>query len=238
MQPVDQQPAYVLHERPYRETSLLIEALTRDHGRVGLVARGVRREKPRWPRGTIAPLRPMLLSWSGKGELGNLTGVDPVGIATPFAGEALMSALYVNELLVRLLPRNDPHPEVFAGYAECLVELSAGGAVAWTLRRFERDLLAELGYALLLEFDGERGDPIDDDADYSYDPERGPIPWHSRPITPGIKGRTLRALTLDDAPDEFTLRQLRHLMRAVLRHHLGGRELNAWRSFAPVDGGR
>jgi DNA repair protein RecO (recombination protein O) len=236
MQAVDQQPAYVLHERPYRETSLLIEALTRDHGRVGLVARGVRREKPRWPRGTIAPLRPMLLSWSGKGELGNLVGVDPVGVATPFAGEALMSALYVNELLVRLLPRNDPHPEVFAGYAQCLAELSSGVAVAWTLRRFERDLLAELGYALQLEYDGDRGEAIDDDADYSYDPERGPIPWAARPIVPGVKGRSLRALSNDAEPDEFTLRQLRHLMRGVLRHHLGGRDLNAWRSFAPVGG--
>lgn len=235
MQAVDQQPAFILHERPYRETSLLIEALTRDHGRVGLVARGIRREKPRWPRGTIAPLRPLLLSWAGKGELGNLIGVDSVGVATAFAGDALMSVLYLNELLVRLLPRNDPHPEVFDGYSACLSELSNGGAVAWTLRRFERDLLAELGYALMLDADGERGDPLDDGADYSYDPERGPIRWAARPITPGVKGRTLRALAGEMEPDEVTLRQMRHLMRAVLRYHLGGRDLNAWRLFAPAE---
>lgn len=235
MQPVEQQPAYVLHERPYRETSLLIETLTRDHGRVGLVARGVRKEKPRYARGTLAPMQPVLLSWAGRGELVTLTGADAAGLGVTLAGEALVSALYLNELLVRLLARNDPHPELFDRYATCLAELAGGSPIAWTLRRFERDLLAELGYALLLELDAH-GRAVAPAQDYSYDPERGPIPWAERPMPPGVKGSALLALTGDDAPVETEARALRVLMRHVLRHYLGGRDLNAWRlfNFAPA----
>ena len=229
---VEQQPAFVLHERPYRETSLLVEAYTRDHGRVGLVARGVRTARPRIARATLAPLQPVVLSWSGRGELATLTAAEPVGRALRPEGEALLGALYLNELLVRLLPRGDAHPELFARYGACLEALADHDTPAWTLRRFERDALAELGYALELAHEADDGPPIDSLLEYSYDPERGAVPWTARPVAPRVSGAALRALAGEDAPDAVTLRNLRAMMRALLRHHLGGRELNAWHLFA------
>ena len=229
---IEHQPAFVLHDRPYRETSLLVEAYTRDHGRIGLVARGVRTAKPRIARASLAPLQPVVLSWTGRGELPTLSAAEPVGRALRPEGEALLGALYLNELLVRLLPRGDAHPELFARYGACLEALADEDAPAWTLRRFERDALAELGYALELTQEADGGPTIDPARDYSYDPERGAVPWSARPIAPRIAGAALQALAGEQAPDAATLRSLRGLMRAILRHHLGGRELNAWHLFA------
>src|SRR5688572_22391501 len=124
---VEGQPAFVLHERPYRETSLLLEVLTRDHGRVGLVARGVRSAKPRVPRGNLAPLQPLEIGWTGAGELGTLTSVEPSGARVALAGPALLCALYVNELVARLVARQDSNPELFERYRECIEDL-AGAA--------------------------------------------------------------------------------------------------------------
>lgn len=229
---VEQQPGWILHERPYRETSLLLEAFTRDHGRIGLVARGVRTAKPRVARASLAPIQPVVLSWSGRGELGTLTAAEPVGTALHPRGEALLGALYLNELLVRLLPRGDAHPELFARYGACLEELSGPGGAAWTLRRFERDALGELGYALELAHEAETGHALHPDSDYSFDPERGPVAWPARPIAPRVPGAVLLALAHEREPPVAELRAMRGLMRALLRHHLGGRELNAWRMFA------
>lgn len=229
---VEQQPGFVLHERPYRETSLLVEAFTRDHGRVGLVARGVRTQRPRIARASLAPLQPVVLSWNGRGELATLTAAEPVGMALRASGEGLLGALYVNELLVRLLPRGDAQPELFERYAACLADLAAGGAPAWALRRFERDALAELGYALELAHEADAGGAIDPAREYSYDPERGAVPWALRPLAPRVTGAVLIALAREAEPEATSLRAMRGLMRALLRHHLGGRELNAWRMFA------
>jgi len=229
---IENQPAWVLHERPYRETSLLVEAFTRDYGRVGLVARSVRSARPRIARANLEPMVPLVLSWSGRGELATLSAAEPVGPALRPRGEALLGALYLNELLVRLLPRADAHPELFARYGVCLVELAEGLSPAWALRRFERDALAELGYALELARDAERGAPLDPAEVYSYDPERGPVSWAARPLAPRVTGGVLLALARDDEPEAEALRAMRGTMRAILRHHLGGRELNAWRMFA------
>ncbi|HET7843585.1 MAG TPA: DNA repair protein RecO [Xanthomonadales bacterium] len=234
---IEHQPAYILHERPYRETSLLIEALTRDHGRVGLVARGVRAAKPRIARGVLAPLVSLELDWQGRGELGTLVRAEAAGPSFPLAGEALMCALYVNELLTRLLQRQDPHPEAYERYGTLLRELAMPGApLGWVLRRFERDLLGMLGYALDLAHEADTGVPIAADDAYSYDPERGPVPWTARPIAPRTSGAALLALAEDAQPPEALARELRRLMRSVLLHHLGGRELNAWRLLAQPAG--
>jgi DNA repair protein RecO (recombination protein O) len=230
VQRIERQPAFVLHERPYRETSVLLEVLTRDHGRVGLVARGVRAAKPRFPRGTLKPLQALELSWQGRGELGTLVAADPVGTPVPLAGEGAFCALYVNELLTRLLARNDPHPAAFARYSGVLFDLAGAADVAaqaWILRRFERDLLAELGYALRLAVDVD-GEPLDPSASYSIDPELGPIAWARRRIPPAVGGAALIAMAGDAAPAPALLREVRDAMRGILRHHLGGRELAAW----------
>jgi DNA repair protein RecO (recombination protein O) len=235
VQRIERQPAFVLHERAYRETSVLLEVLSRDHGRVGLVARGMRSAKPRWPRGTVKPLQALELSWQGRGELANLTGADAVGTPLPLVGEAALCALYLNELLTRILARGDPHPEVFARYSGVLFELAAADAAhcGWILRRFERDLLEALGYALQLQVDAD-GMAIDAATQYSIDPERGPLRWQTRPLAPAIEGAALLALAGDERPDVAQLRSLRRMMRALLRHHLGGRELAAWSMRAPA----
>lgn len=240
MQRVDRQPAYILHERPFRETSMLLEVLTRDHGRVGLVARGVRSARPRFARGTLKPLQALELSWAGRGELGSVAGADPVGVPVPLVGEGLLCALYLNELLARVLARNDPQPEVFARYAGVLFELAGAAdqaAQAWALRRFERDLLAALGYALPLDAD-EDGRVLEAAARYAIDPERGARRWMGSgpPASMLVSGAALRALADDRMPPVDALRELKRALRAALRHHLGGRELAAWSLQPPPAG--
>jgi DNA repair protein RecO (recombination protein O) len=229
---VQDQPAFVLHQRPYGETSMLLEAMTRDQGRVGLIARGVRSARPRHARGLLSPFVALRLGYSGRGELLTLTGAEPAGAPMLLVGRTLMSGLYVNELLVRLLQRHDPHPELLGRYALLLEELSGGAEPGWALRRFERDLLAALGFSPLLTEVAGHAAPVDPAQTYSYDPEHGPVPFAVRSVPPRVSGRALLALADDARPDPEVLRELRHMMRAVLRHHLGGRELNAWRTLA------
>ncbi|HEY0230620.1 MAG TPA: DNA repair protein RecO [Dokdonella sp.] len=231
---IDQQPAFILHARPYRETSLLLDAFTRDHGRVGLVARGVRRERSRLPRGVLQPLQPLLLSWVARGELGALASADAASAPLALSGDGLFAAMYVNELVQRLSGRNDPHPDAFVAYAQCLARLADAGDMAWTLRRFERDFLADLGYALALTHAAD-GTPIEADADYGYDPESGAGAWHNGSGRPLVQGAALLALERDEPPSPQQLVQLRRLIRAVVRHLLGG-ELQAWSLSARPSG--
>lgn len=222
---IEQQPAYILHARAWRETSLLIEAFTRDHGRVGLVARGVRRERSRLPRGLLQPLQPLLLDWVAKGELGTLVAAEVASAPFALAGERLLAAIYVNELVLRLSGRGDAHAHAFAAYADCLARL-VDGHPGWTLRRFERDLLADLGYGLPLETTAD-GAPIDPGTCYAYDADSGPVLTSLEGRLPRVDGAALLALGADEPPDAERLAQLRRMMRHVLRHHLGG-DLNAW----------
>jgi DNA repair protein RecO (recombination protein O) len=223
---IDQQPAYILHARAYRETSLLLEVFTRDHGRIGVVARGVRRERSRIPRGVLQPLQPLLVDWSATGDLGTLIGADAASMPFVLSGEALLAAIYLNELVLRLSGRGDPHPAAFGAYADCLARLASGVGIGWSLRRFERDLFADLGYALLLDR-SVTGAAIDAQADYGYDAEAGPVEWRAGSRLQRINGAALLALDRDEAPGADHLAQLRRLMRSLIRHHLGG-ELNAW----------
>ncbi len=223
---IDQQPAFILHARPYRETSLLLEAFTREHGRVGLVARGVRRERSRLPRGVLQPLQPLLLDWIARGELGTLTAAETASTPFSMSGDALLAAMYVNELVLRLSGRNDPHVAAFSAYAQCLARLAEERDIGWTLRRFERDLFADLGYALAMTQSVD-GAPIDADAEYAYDPDAGATPWRDGTRFAVVKGAALLALDRDERPTSEELTQLRRLVRAVVRHLLGS-ELNAW----------
>jgi DNA repair protein RecO (recombination protein O) len=229
---VEVQPAFVLHAQPYRETSLLVEAFTRDHGRVGLVARGVRGVRGQPLRALLQPLQPLQLSWSGRGELARVDEVEAAGAAFEPQGEALLSTFYVNELMLRLLPRGEALPALFWRYAECLSALQAG-SVAWELRRFERDLLLELGYGLQLEHEGESEQPVQPARRYRFDPERGPQPVPET-MAGSVSGASLLALAADRLPPAEALRELRRLMRQVLRHHLGGRELRSWQLLADL----
>lgn len=225
---VEQQPAFVLHARPYRETSLLVECLTRDHGRIGLVARGVRKERARLQRAQLEPFQRLELDLILKGELATLRTAEAVGVVMRLTGAAGFSGLYLNELVVRLTARQDPNPELFAHYERTLRRLAAGEPLAWTLRRFERDMLESLGYALQLDSNAFDGEPLEPALSYFYDPEAGVIPGRQGDQR-AIRGLDLLALRDDEAPDAAGLASLRRMMRHVITFHLGGGELKAWR---------
>lgn len=226
---VESQPAYVLHARAWRETSMLLEVFSRDHGRVGVLARGVRSARARITRATLEPFQLLSVDWAGTGELPNLRAAEPVGAPRRFVDDALLSGLYVNELLVRLTARADPHPVLFARYAALLEELATTESLAWTLRRFERDLLAELGYGLQLEYEAESGEPLHAEADYAYLPELGPVPAQSWQHGAIAKGSALLALHQDVKPAHDDLAALRRVLRAVIASHVGEQGLRAWR---------
>ena len=225
---VEQQPAFVLHARPYRETSLLIECLTRDHGRIGVVARGVRKERARLQRAQLEPFQRVELDLLMRGELATLRGAEPSGAVLRLVGDAGLAGLYLNELVVRLTGRQDPNPELFALYELTLQRMAAREPLAWTLRRFERDMLDALGYALQLDADALDGEPLDPTAMYFYDPESGAMPGRAGDPR-AIRGADLLALAQDMAPDTAGLASLRRMMRQVIAFHLGGGELRAWR---------
>jgi DNA repair protein RecO (recombination protein O) len=225
---IEQQPAFVLHSRPYRETSLLLECLTRDHGRVGVVARGVRSERGRMLRSQLEPFQPLLLDLQLRGELATLRSAEPASPTLRLSGDAGLAGLYVNELVVRLTERQDPHPSLYAAYAQTLRRMAQDQPLSWQLRRFERDLLAALGYALQLEEDADLGEPLRAETLYVYRPEHGPV--RCRAAEPhALRGSDLLSLQQDVLPDAQGLHALRGMMRELIRFHLGGVELRAWR---------
>lgn len=232
------QPAYVLHTRPYRDTSLLVEAFTAEHGRMGLVAKGARAARSRW-RGVIQPFKPLLLSWSGRGELVTLTGAEfHEPRVLPLAGRALLSGLYLNELLYYSLQRYDPHRVLFDAYHRAVTALAEGEGEEPVLRVFEKHLLRELGYGLVLDVDAAGGRLLEPERLYDYQPERGPVPLDgARASGVAIHGASLAALEREVFPDARSLREVKQLMRTVLAHHLGGRVLKSRELFGPAGKG-
>jgi DNA repair protein RecO (recombination protein O) len=229
---IEQQPAYVLHARPYRETSLLLECLTRDHGRLGVVARGVRRERARTSRAQLEPIQILLLDLSMRGELATLVGAESADRPHRLTGHANLAGLYLNELTVRFTSRQDPHPSLFDAYARTLARLAGGESPGWSLRRYERDLLAVIGYALRLETEAESGEPLNAERWYLYRVEHGPVPCppDSRHA---LRGADLLAFAQDRAPDVDAGPALRAMMREVVRHHLGA-EPRTWQMLATL----
>jgi DNA repair protein RecO (recombination protein O) len=225
------EPAWLLHHMAYRDSSLILEAFTREHGRIGVVARGARSGKSRH-RAMLQPFMPLRLSWSGTGELVTLIGVEPDGQPLQLAGTALMGGYYANELLLRLLARNDEHARLFEHYARMLTGLAAGEDIAVCLRSFERALLEELGYGLNLDHDIVEGRAIDPAADYDYVLEQGPrrVSGATSAASTGrlvFRGQTLlniRDLRLHDAATRVAARRLFTL---ALDLYLGHRPLKS-----------
>jgi DNA repair protein RecO (recombination protein O) len=220
---VSLQPAWVLHHYPYRDSSLLLEVFSRDYGRIGLIARGARSAKGRW-HNQLQMLRPLLLSWNMRGELGTLTGVDNRGAVAMFPGRQVLCACYLNELLLRLLTRHDPHPELFAAYEGAL--LMMGTAEEQSLRLFEKRLLQALGYGLLLDREYDSYAPVIAGACYEYRLEKGPVRCQ-RAGADGIflQGSSLLALHHDNLREAQACREAKLLMRAALALYLGTRPL-------------
>ncbi len=240
---ITNEPAFVLHTRPWRESSLLVEALGANHGRLGLLARGVQGGGKRHAqRAALQPLQYVRLEAVQRGELAQLRSAEALDAAPKLAGEATMAAFYLNELVLRLAPRNDPQPDLFTAYARARARLGAEDHLGWTLRRFERDLLDALGFGFDLHMDGD-GDAIDPAARYRLDPEYGPRRLlsdrgHDDRST-AATGSALLALAdasedrgnIDDdssVPSVADLASLRRALRPVLAYHLGGRGLKSW----------
>lgn len=234
------QPGHVLHQRPYRDSSLLVEAFSADFGRVGLVARGARGPHSRM-RGLLQPFRPLLISWTGGGDLGTLIGVEADGPMRVLTGVGLLSGFYVNELLVRLTARHDPHPQLYQAYAQTLVALERPGREEPSLRIFEKRLLQELGYGLLLDREASSGAALGPDRLYRYRLEQGPVPAEEgTSADPAIHGRNLLALAHEEASfDAEGLRETKGLMRAAIARQLGDRPLKSRDLFQgrPARGG-
>jgi DNA repair protein RecO (recombination protein O) len=227
------QPAIVLHARRWRETSLLLELFTHEHGRVGVVARGLSGAKKQPMRAALQPLQRIRVDYLQRGELAHLSHAEAGGHAPALTGDALLAGFYLSELALRLLPRHDAHPRLFLRFAATLDELADTASLAWTLRRFERDLLDELGYAVDLRRDAEDA-PLDAQARYRIDPERGALRVRDGGADGNgqIAGAALLALAGDDPPPEAMLREQRIALRALIAHHLGARGLRSWGMLA------
>jgi DNA repair protein RecO (recombination protein O) len=221
----DHQPAYVLHTYAYKETSLIVEAFTRAYGRVALLARGARRPRSAM-RGVLLAFHPLRLGWSASAELGNLISAEWAGALQPLAGRGLMCGFYLNELLLRLLPRDDPHEALFDAYAESLKALSEGVPQSSVLRSFEKRLLAELGYAPLLERDAASGAPIEPGRRYVYEPDRGPMPSRNSSSELSVSGQTLLDLAAGQYERPETRDEARMLLRALIGQRLHGQVLH------------
>lgn len=241
---------YVLHTYPYRETSLILQAWTEKHGRLGLVAKGARRPKSA-SRAVLVPFQPLVLDWFGRGELRTLKTAEPSSPATPLCGASLLSAFYLNELLLKLTTRDDPHEGLFAAYDEAIADLRAISRADKTgdrprlsstdnrglspvsmiepvLRRFELRLLQELGYALELAREAGTHAPIVAEREYLYVVERGPVPA-GEGETPAnavrLSGLTLLELERGSLERATTVAQAKPLMRLLINHSLNGQEL-------------
>ena len=226
----DREPAFVLHSYPYKESSLIVEVFARHRGRVGLLARGARRPRSAI-RGVLLAFHPLRLSWSASAELGTLTGAEWSGGQAALSGQSLMCGFYLNELLLKLLPREDAHERLFDAYAEGLARLAAGQDHAAVLRGFERRLLTELGYAPLLERDAATGLPVQAALRYAYEPERGPLATEGTGARAGIhamtvSGQTLLDMACDDYARHETREEARRLMRWLIGARLGAQPLH------------
>jgi DNA repair protein RecO (recombination protein O) len=224
---------YVLHTLPWRETSLLVEVLTREHGRIALMARGARRPRST-VRGVLRAFQPLDLEWFGKNELRTLSHADWGEWQPLLNGQALYCGLYLNELMMRLVARDDPHPTLFDAYAMTLNDLSRGVLEEIVLRRFELALLREIGYGLRLDAVGLDGSPVQKDLIYVFDPQQGPRVADRRTNAVQFSGSALLAIAADDWSEPSTSAQAKILMRQVLAFHLGNQDLNTRALFKEI----
>jgi len=219
------QPSFVLHSYPYKETSLIVNVFSRDHGRVALIAKGAKRPHSKL-RGVLQTFQPLSIGWSGKSEVRTLTAAEWVGGLLPLEKDALLCGFYLNELLMKMLARDDPHPALFDHYVSTLNELAHGEPAPIVLRKFELALLKETGVAGRLTVLTSSREPVDPQGIYVVDPERGPREAYPADAWPKVAGKTLIDMEREDYRDSITQSQSKFLMRFLLAHHLGGLQLN------------
>lgn len=234
----DNQAVYVLHTYPFKETSLVVELFTHGFGRVATTAKGARRPRSAM-RGMLQSFQPLIATWSGKLELKTLHSLDWAGGLLLLKGEALMCGFYLNELLLRLLPREDSHSTLFEYYSITLKTLAISQDLATTLRRFELKLLQELGYAIPLQNDVSDA-PILDEASYRYEAESGAMRVSLQINSPlngvQLSGKTLIDMANDDYSNVQTQQQSKQLMRYLLAHYLGDKPLHTRQLLIDLQG--
>lgn len=226
-------PGFILHSYPYSETSLLIEVFTRDHGRVPLIAKGAKRPHSSW-RGVLLAFQPLLLSWSGRGDVKTLTAAEWQGGLPMLGGKALACGFYLNELLLKLLAREDPHPQLFDTYRAALDGLAGDASDhATCLRRFELRLLGELGYGLSLTHEAGTLQPLDPATRYHYVFERGPMPYSTNGVEthdnqyPEVTGHTLLSMADETFDDAAVRAEAKALFRALINRMLDRQTLHS-----------
>lgn len=232
--PLDLQPAYVLHSRLYRETSLLVDVFTQHHGIIPAIARGVRGQKSNVKRALLQPFQPILCRWRGRGELVSLTDIDSGGKSVPLTGQALYSGLYVNELLVRLLHRHDANEDLYNLYQLTINGLNSSEALEVVLRSFELTLLEELGYGLSLEYDID-GEQIIPERQYILTTQ-GMLQMVSDDMVATINQKTYIGKDLQDIAAENwhspqVLKSAKHLMRSAINPLLGSKPIQSRKLF-------
>lgn len=228
---VERDQAYVLHSYPYSESSLLLEVYSRAHGRLPLLAKGARRPRSNL-RGMLMAFQPLLVGWSGRGEVRTLNGCEWVGGQPLLSGDALLCGFYLNELLLRLMAREDPHETLYDRYAEALAGLADGAQRTQVLRKFEKALLKELGYAMTLDREAGSGSRLDPQGEYIYEPERGPVRAAPQNMNaPVFSGSTLLAIAEENYGDPTVLPQYKQLMRLLINHRLDRQPLHSRNVF-------
>lgn len=221
---IHEQPGFVLHRYMYKESSLIVDVFSRDHGRVALVAKGAKRPQSRL-RGVLQTFQPLSLNWSGRSELRNLISAEWVGGMAPLESSALLYGFYLNELLLKLTAREDPHPGLFDHYVTTLTRLANTESAQIVLRQFELAILKETGVAADLSVSVHNGQTVEPEEIYVVDPEGGPRPARMSDTAPRVSGKTLLDMTNEDYSDPMTQTQSKLLMRALLAHHLNGAQI-------------
>lgn len=229
MSRVDLHPGWVLHRRPWRESSLLIELLTPEYGRLALVARGARGARSPW-RGLAEPFIPLQASWLRRGEMGTLTALEPIGDSTRLAGRSLWCGLYVNELVIRLTARDDPSPELFTLYGKVMLQLTDSERLGVALRRFELGLLDLLGIMPDLAHEANGGGAISPQGIYRLDPDLGALPATDR-TGQVFEGKLLLGLAQGEIADQEVADRAKPITRLLIDRQLGGQPLHTRRLF-------
>ncbi len=222
--------AYLLHRAPYSNSSLLIECFTLSEGRFPAIAKGVQKAGRPKSAGLLQPFQPLILKWSGKGEVKSLTGYEAASKPHNLKGSALYCGFYLNELLLRLTRREDPHENLFVFYSQTLKKLEEEETVEQTLRQFEIRMLDELGYGLLLGSEYDSGEAVSPAARYNYQIEKGPVLSDSSD-NQSVSGKTLLALQEDRKLDDREILEARFLLRRILKYYLGDKPLKSRELF-------
>jgi DNA repair protein RecO (recombination protein O) len=219
-------PCYILHRRDYSESSLILEVFSREYGRINLLAKGAKRNKK---QGTNQSLyQKYYISWVAKSELGVLTDIELTSLSTSLKPEFMMAGFYMNEIMLRLLHKHEPHPELFDSYETSINQLASESSENIVLRYYEKNLLQTLGYGVILDHEVETGEPIDSDKEYLYKLGYGPVLKKSNHETGVIiSGKTLLALDHETLSDSKNINEAKQLLRKILDEHLGDKPLSS-----------